>query len=137
MNKILYPTSLATNTAIQYGIINEENARRKYELQFGVEVSESGLCTNENYPLLAASPDGFVGRNGIIEIKCLESVKESKLFAHVAARQGLDETGCPIFVNGKRKKKDKFFSLCLEIDEDSKKLRLKKKHIYALQVCNF
>lgn len=134
VSKILYPKNLSANKAIQYGIINEENARRRYELQFGVEVRESGLCTNECYPLLAASPDGFVGCNGILEIKCLESVKNSKLFAHVAARQGLDEEGNPIIIDGKRKKKDKFSSLCLEIDEKTKKLCLKKKHCYSQQV---
>lgn len=134
VDKILYGKNLSGNTAIQYGIMNEERARHKYEQEYGVQVSESGLCTNEKYPLLAASPDGFVGKNGIIEIKCLESVKERKLLEHVAERQGLDESGNVIYIDGKRKRKNRFSSLCLEIDEKSKKLITKKKHKYALQV---
>lgn len=134
VDKILYGKNLGGNVAIQYGVVNEERARRRYEQEYGVQVLESGLCTNENFPLLAASPDGFVGNNGIIEIKCLESVKDRKIFDHVAERQGLDEKGNPIFIDKKRKQKNKFSSLCLEIDEKSKKLIAKKKHKYALQV---
>ena len=77
VESILYGKNLSSVFAVQFGVMNEERARRKYEDVYGVQVTESGLCTNERHPLLAASPDGFVGQHGIIEIKCLESVKES------------------------------------------------------------
>jgi len=49
------------------GIEKESDARTLYELIEGTEVEEVGFCLEGNY---GASPDGLVGDNGEIEIKC-------------------------------------------------------------------
>jgi len=56
------------NQAMQDGIDREQFAREKYVQQFG-EVEEVGFI---QHPTLeaGASPDGLVGTDGIIEIKC-------------------------------------------------------------------
>lgn len=47
----------------------EEEARRFYEFQRGVEVELIGFATTDD-GLIGASPDGLVGTDGLVEIKC-------------------------------------------------------------------
>ncbi len=61
------------NAAMQHGIDNEEAARLAYEARTGSFVTEVGLY---KHPLLEgthASPDGLVGEDGLVEIKCPNS----------------------------------------------------------------
>jgi len=49
----------------------EPQARSIYEMKIDVEVVEAGFVTNENVsPVAGASPDGMVGEDGLVEIKC-------------------------------------------------------------------
>jgi putative phage-type endonuclease len=63
------PTESYSNAAMQWGTETEPQARAMYELQTGLEVVETGFTP---HPELAAgaSPDGLVGEDGLIEIKC-------------------------------------------------------------------
>jgi putative phage-type endonuclease len=56
------------NGAMLRGIELEEEARVMYELVKGVEVQKVGFCMNES-PVYGASPDGFIGEEGVLEIK--------------------------------------------------------------------
>jgi putative phage-type endonuclease len=58
-----------TNRYMQWGIDNEPVARLQYELQTGNTVEETGLWVHDEI-MAGASPDGFVGEDGCIEIKC-------------------------------------------------------------------
>lgn len=58
-----------TSSAMQWGIDNEPLARLEYELSTGNEVTETGFWLHDTFPA-GASPDGFVGADGTIEIKC-------------------------------------------------------------------
>lgn len=49
------------------GTIMEEEARNFYEITTGNKVQQVGFCTTG---LFGCSPDGFVGDDGTIEIKC-------------------------------------------------------------------
>lgn len=58
------------NTAMQWGADQEPNARECYEFEHNLTVGQVGFVDHpviENY---GASPDGMVGINGLIEIKC-------------------------------------------------------------------
>lgn len=56
------------NQAMQFGIDNEPVARLAYELETGNTVEEAFFEQfNED---IGASPDGYVGEDGLIEIKC-------------------------------------------------------------------
>lgn len=59
-----------TSGAMQRGIELEPLARAAYEIRTGEIVQESGFVVHPKYEGTGASPDGFVGDNGLIEIKC-------------------------------------------------------------------
>lgn len=67
------PTPHFTTAAMQWGIDQEPAARIEYEFSRSVEVIETGF---HRHPSIAAgaSPDGLVGDDGLIEIKCPSSV---------------------------------------------------------------
>lgn len=58
------------NDAMQWGNDNEPFARSEYEIRNGVFVKEVGLIEHPSIAMFAASPDGLVGDDGLIEIKC-------------------------------------------------------------------
>lgn len=52
------------------GIELEPEARSVYEARTGAAVTETGLVYLNHQRLVAASPDGLVGAEGLLEIKC-------------------------------------------------------------------
>lgn len=59
------------SAAMQRGIEKEAEAREIYLLnKFDVEVVEVGVINHPTIPYFAASPDGLVNDDGLIEIKC-------------------------------------------------------------------
>lgn len=62
------------SAAMQYGIDNEDAARIAYEAYAGVFVEQVGLIKHPTINGTHASPDGLVGDDGLIEIKCPNSL---------------------------------------------------------------
>lgn len=60
------------STAMQWGTDNEPVARLQYMLATGNEVEETGFWQHDSLEA-GASPDGFVGEEGLLEIKCPNS----------------------------------------------------------------
>ena len=58
------------NAAMQRGTELEPKARELYEVVTGETVEEVGLCWLDSTKRVGASPDGLVGEDGDIEIKC-------------------------------------------------------------------
>jgi hypothetical protein len=58
------------NAEMQWGRDNEPAARADYAFSTEFEVLETGLWVLDDNPSIGASPDGFVGEDGLIEIKC-------------------------------------------------------------------
>lgn len=58
-----------TNSAMERGNELEPAAKALYEFTYGVEVVEAGLCLHNTLDC-GASPDGLVGDDGGLEIKC-------------------------------------------------------------------
>jgi putative phage-type endonuclease len=58
------------NRAMQWGIEQEPFARSAYEAKMGVLVDEVGFIPHPTIELAGASPDGLVGTDGLVEIKC-------------------------------------------------------------------
>lgn len=58
------------NAAMQHGIDNEPLARIAYEAATGNLVEEVGFVPHPSIAMAGASPDGLVGDDGLIEIKC-------------------------------------------------------------------
>ena len=59
-----------TNTAMQHGIDNEPIAKAEYEKVIDGLVHEVGFVMHPAIPMFGCSPDGFVGNDGLVEIKC-------------------------------------------------------------------
>lgn len=58
------------NIALDWGTEYEPRAREFYELSKLTEVQEVGFVINLELGLVGGSPDGLIGDDGIIEIKC-------------------------------------------------------------------
>jgi hypothetical protein len=61
------PETTYQNGTMQRGVEMEAEARQYYELITGQEVQQVGFCVSGNF---GASPDGLVGEDGGLEIKC-------------------------------------------------------------------
>ena len=58
-----------SNSTMQWGIDHEDEARVAYEFYENAKVQEIGFVQHQNLES-GASPDGLVGDDGLIEIKC-------------------------------------------------------------------
>ena len=64
------PQESYTNAAMQWGHDTEPQARAMYEFMRDVAVQQVGLVLHPSISKSHASPDGLVGDDGLIEIKC-------------------------------------------------------------------
>jgi len=66
----IYPIQVESfgSKAMQWGNDHEDNARNVYEVVTGKEVTNGGFYRFDFYT--GSSPDGLVGSDGMIEIKC-------------------------------------------------------------------
>ncbi|KAF5276613.1 hypothetical protein FQR65_LT16271 [Abscondita terminalis] len=94
-----------------YGKMYEKVAKLMLGEQLGLEVVNSGLYIDLQYPFLAASPDRLLGTNEIVEVKCLYRVNKLGITLEEAVKT--------------------IPSLCLEIKNN--KLSLKRSHNYYYQ----
>lgn len=59
-----------TNSAMEWGTTQEPYARAAYEAHADVLVDEVAMITHPTIEQAGASPDGYVGSEGLLEIKC-------------------------------------------------------------------
>lgn len=59
-----------TSAAMQWGTDTEPQARAAYEFLTDADVVEEGFCLHHVIPDFGASPDGLIGDDGLLEIKC-------------------------------------------------------------------
>lgn len=64
------PNEGFTNAAMQWGTDTEPQARAAYAFITGVQVAEAGFELHPSISEFGASPDGFIGDDGLLEIKC-------------------------------------------------------------------
>jgi len=64
------PTATFVNDAMRWGTETEPQARAAYAFHMGEEVEEVGFVDHPTIPMAGASPDGLVGKLGLLEIKC-------------------------------------------------------------------
>mgnify|MGYP001083736117 CR=1 FL=1 len=62
------PSEFEGNIATEYGTNHEDMARRAYEMETGNDVLPASFVPFETWS--GASPDGYVGDDGLLEIKC-------------------------------------------------------------------
>lgn len=64
------PNDGFTNAAMQWGTDKEPEARAAYEFFCDVPVTEVAIVEHPSIPMCAASPDGLVSDDGLVEFKC-------------------------------------------------------------------
>lgn len=64
------PAERFTNAAMQWGVETEATARAAYEFRNDVTCGAAGFVKHFAIEWAGASPDGFVGDNGLVEFKC-------------------------------------------------------------------
>ena len=64
------PQDVFQSAAMIHGTETEPEARAAYEFRTGVDVEQVGLVLHPTIEGTHASPDGLVGKDGLIEIKC-------------------------------------------------------------------
>lgn len=60
----------STNGAMEWGTAQEPFARAAYELRSEVMVDQVGFIDHPRIAMSGASPDGLIGTDGLVEIKC-------------------------------------------------------------------
>ncbi|KAK3920263.1 hypothetical protein KUF71_009550 [Frankliniella fusca] len=73
----LYKTRGRPTEQMQHGHTNEIIAKEQLRSE-GYEIEECGLFIDEEMPFLGASPDGLIGNDSIVEIKCPFTAYESQ-----------------------------------------------------------
>lgn len=64
------PAETYTNAAMQHGTETEPEARDAYAFYQGVSVEQVAFVPHPKIDQAGASPDGLVGEDGLVEIKC-------------------------------------------------------------------
>lgn len=63
-------SGIYVNTEMQWGLDQEPHARNAYAFLRDAEVSPVGFVDHPTIAMTGASPDGLVGTDGLVEIKC-------------------------------------------------------------------
>lgn len=56
--------------AMEWGIETEPLARAAYEMRLDLEVADGGFHIHDEITRFGASPDGLIGEEGLLEVKC-------------------------------------------------------------------
>lgn len=70
------PVTTYQNAAMLRGIELEGEARDAYSFTLGVAVVEAGFIPHPTIPFCGCSPDGLVGDDGMVEIKCPDNMEK-------------------------------------------------------------
>lgn len=68
-----YQPDSATSYAMKWGVDNEPLAQEAYEIKTGEFVESIDFLQHKDHEFIGVSPDGLIGDNGGIEIKCPKS----------------------------------------------------------------
>lgn len=103
----LLHSNFTGNIFTRYGNENEVNAIKDFEKIMGQCVVSCGLFIHQDYPFLAASPDGLIGDDALVEVKCPYKAKD--LTPEEAIKQ--KQVQFAIFENGSftLKRSDKYY----------------------------
>ena len=69
LKRLLGEYDLSRVKAVQWGVQNEAEAINHFRKCAGLPVAETGIWLDPN-GVLGASPDGLIGQNHVLEVKC-------------------------------------------------------------------
>lgn len=70
VKNILYKSNISHVVSIAHGIENEQQALQKIEQQENVSIEPCGLFIDKDFPFIGATPDGLIGNDVLVEVKC-------------------------------------------------------------------
>ncbi len=121
-----------TSKEMQWGIDHEDEARMVYEAIKGVEVQQTGLLKHAELEA-GASPDGLVGADGGIEIKCpntathittlLSGKAPSKYYAQMQGQMWIGELKWVDFVSYDPRLDDKNAVFITRVERDDEYIK--------------
>ncbi|CAG9773376.1 unnamed protein product [Ceutorhynchus assimilis] len=79
VKSIVNPKKIDHIPSVRYGSRNEQTAINKYSESTKNIVEKAGLHVHKKFPFLGGSPDGLVGNDGVIEVKCPYSIRNLKI----------------------------------------------------------
>lgn len=83
------PAEFTGNEATRWGEAHEADALAAYERQAGVMVETCGLVVHPHYDWIAVSPDGLIGRDGLVECKAPFRARYTEPSSEYAAQMQL------------------------------------------------
>lgn len=87
VKEIIYKKDLSHVASVQHGITNEKLAIEQLEKQLGQKIYPCGLFIDHEIPFLGATPDGLIGDDTIVEIKCPISSYRTSLEDAIATKK--------------------------------------------------
>lgn len=88
---------------MQWGVEQEEYARSAYEAHMGVLVDQVGSIDHPRIAMSSASPDGLIGDDGMIEIKCPMTKNHLNMFlGQSIAKSYMDQMMWQMAVTGRK-----------------------------------
>ncbi|MCH5202947.1 MAG: YqaJ viral recombinase family protein [Oscillospiraceae bacterium] len=89
-----------SSKAMRWGSEQEENAKRLYEDITQREIKPTGLCTYQDVPHFASSPDGLVQEDGVlgcVEVKCPQLPAFTQYVSEITDNETLYKTNPDYF----------------------------------------
>lgn len=91
-----------SNSAMEWGVEQEPYARMAYEVSHETFVDKTGFWKHPTIPWVGVSPDGLVGTNGLVEIKCPNSATHvDYLRANKVPAEYYKQIQCQLWVTGR------------------------------------
>ena len=81
------PAKTFTTAAMEHGTETEPQARAMYSLLEGLDVVEIGFAPHPTIEASGASPDGLVGDDGLVEIKCPQPTEHIRVLTGGAIKR--------------------------------------------------
>jgi len=92
-----------SSPAMQWGVEQEEYARSAYEAHMGVLVDQVGSIDHPRIAMSSASPDGLIGDDGMVEIKCPMTKNHLNMFlGQSIAKSYMDQMMWQMAVTGRK-----------------------------------
>jgi len=95
------PQETYCNSAMEWGIEHEQYARNLYELENFCDVKQVGFVEYDEF--VGCSPDGLVGDDGLVEIKCPNSSTHlSYILAEIMPPEYVNQVQAQIWVTERK-----------------------------------
>jgi putative phage-type endonuclease len=92
-----------TNASMEWGVATEPMARQAYEVSHETFVDKTGFWKHPTIKWLGCSPDGLVGDDGLVEIKCPNTTTHiDYLWADEVPSEYYKQIQCQLWVTGRQ-----------------------------------